>query len=412
VDGRSQDKEEKDKYTKKKIAKNTKQRRTEGEQKEPVHRREKKYQAAIRKEKINSWKQYCNTSPSNPWNKAYKLASGKTRNTATMTTLQKKPDGSKTANIIETMKIKIEQRIPEDNGQDDTEHNMNIRRQTEQPIETTDNRDFTQNENRQIIENFNPRKALGPDGITSEIVTLIFKSIPKTVTPIYSECLKRGCFPKNWKIAKIIPITKPGREGSTDPSKYRPISLLNIGGKVLEKLLINRIVHHVYKTVFLNDNQFGFTPPKSTTDAAMAVKQFIEPELERGRVVIMASLDVRGAFDAAWWPAILKGLRDAKCPRNLYQLMQEYFRETRAVISINSSKMEKNITKGCPQGSCCGPGFWNLQYNCRFQTFAVICILYMFFWVFPRRQIVVVVGRRFGTLCQFHLQRLVVDCEV
>jgi hypothetical protein len=47
---------------------------------------------------------------------------------------------------------------------------------------------------------------------------------------------------------------------------------------------------------------------------------------------------------------------------------------------------------------------------CRFQTFAVICILYMFFWVFPRRQFVVVVGRRFGTLCQFHLQRLVVDC--
>ena len=62
----------------------------------------------------------------------------------------------------------------------------------------------------------------------------------------------------------------------------------------------------------------GFTPQKSMTDAAMAVKQFIDPELESGRVVIMASLDVKGAFDAAWWPAILKGLRDAKCPQNLY----------------------------------------------------------------------------------------------
>jgi len=48
---------------------------------------------------------------------------------------------------------------------------------------------------------------------------------------------------------------------------------------------------------FLNDNQYGFTPQKSTTDAAVAAKQFIEPELERGRVVIMASLDVKGAFD-------------------------------------------------------------------------------------------------------------------
>jgi hypothetical protein len=94
--------------------------------------------------------------------------------------------------------------------------------------------------------------------------------------------------------------------------------LLNIGGKVLEKLLINRIMHHVYKIDYLNDNQFGFTLQKSMTLAAMAVKQFIEPALERGRVVIMASLDVKGAFEAAWWLAILKGLRDAKCPQNLY----------------------------------------------------------------------------------------------
>jgi hypothetical protein len=95
----------------------------------------------------------------------------------------------------------------------------------------------------------------------------------------------------------------------------------------------------------------------------MAVTKFIEPELERGKEVIMASLDVKGTFNVAWWLAILKGLRDAKCPQNFYQLTQDYFRERRAVISINSSKMEKNITKGCPQGSCCGPGFWNIQYN-------------------------------------------------
>ena len=77
----------------------------------------------------------------------------------------------------------------------------------------------------------------------------------------------------------------------------------------------------------------------------------------------MASLDVKGAFDLAWWLAILKGLRDARCPRKLYHLAQDYLKERRTVITINSISMEKNITQGCPQGSCCGPGFWNLQYN-------------------------------------------------
>jgi len=67
---------------------------------------------------------------------------------------------------------------------------MNIRRLAK-PIETTDDREFTQDKVKQTIESFNPRKAPGPDGITSEILKLAFKSIPKTVTSIYNECLKR-----------------------------------------------------------------------------------------------------------------------------------------------------------------------------------------------------------------------------
>jgi hypothetical protein len=70
--------------------------------------------------------------------------------------------------------------IPEDNPQDDTGHHKNIRRLTEQPIETINDRDFSQNEVGQIIEVFNPRNAPGPDGITSDILTLVFKSMPKT----------------------------------------------------------------------------------------------------------------------------------------------------------------------------------------------------------------------------------------
>ena len=89
----------------------------------------------------------------------------------------------------------------------------------------------------------------------------------------------------------------------------------------------------------------------------MVVKQYIETELEKGKVVIMASFDVKCAFDAAWWPAILKGLRDAKCPRNLYQITQDYFRERRAVILFNSSTMEKNITKGIHKGHIADPAF-------------------------------------------------------
>ena len=77
----------------------------------------------------------------------------------------------------------------------------------------------------------------------------------------------------------------------------------------------------------------------------------------------MTSLDVTGAFDAAWWPSIIKGLKDSGCPRNLYYLSQGYFSQRTAVMSTNTVSIEKTVTKGCPQGSCCGPGYWNLLYN-------------------------------------------------
>jgi hypothetical protein len=66
-------------------------------------------------------------------------------------------------------------------------------------------------------------------------------------------------------MVKVICITKPGKEDTMAPSKFRPISLINEAGKVLEKLLINRIMHHTYTNNLLNSNQFGFTPKRSTT---------------------------------------------------------------------------------------------------------------------------------------------------
>ena len=65
-----------------------------------------------------------------------------------------------------------------------------------------------------------------------------------TIYTIYNECLRGGRFPKKWKKVKIVLITKPGKENSTEITKCRPISLINVAGKVMEKLLTNRITHH------------------------------------------------------------------------------------------------------------------------------------------------------------------------
>jgi len=95
----------------------------------------------------------------------------------------------------------------------------------------------------------------------------------------------------------------------------------------------------------------------------MAVKQYALSHIQQKKYVIMVSLEVQGAFDAAWWPSILCNLRALNCPRNLYNLARSYFSERVAILHTNTCRVERNVTVGCPQGSCCGPGFWNVLYN-------------------------------------------------
>ena len=110
-------------------------------------------------------------------------------------------------------------------------------------------------------------------------------------------------------------------------------------------------------------NQFGFTPQTSTIDAVMALKDYAQKSINEGQYVAVISLDVKGAFDAAWWPGIIASLRNLRCPGDLYTLCVSYFNESNAFITINNGIVQTKINKGCPQGSASGPGLWNIQYN-------------------------------------------------
>ena len=96
-------------------------------------------------------------------------------------------------------------------------------------------------------------------------------------------------------------------------------------------------------------------------------QKFVELELEKPTVVIMTTSDVKGAFNATWWPSILKSLKDADCHRNMYYLRQGDFSQRTAALTTNNISIERRVTKGCIQGSCCGHGFLNLLYNAIFK---------------------------------------------
>jgi len=193
------------------------------------------------------------------------------KNNIQITTLRK-PDGSLTKDTKETLRLMLEYFTSEDNELEDNNYHKQVRDKTTRPTNTPDDSEFTIEEIRRVIEGMDNKKAPGEDGITAEIFKQTFKILPKSITAMYNGCLKNGIFPEIWKKAKFIPITKPDTQNSQHVTKYRPISLLNIGAKILKKALINRINHHIHSTEFLKKNQYGFIPQTSTIDAIMAVK--------------------------------------------------------------------------------------------------------------------------------------------
>jgi hypothetical protein len=123
--------------------------------------------------------------------------------------------------------------IPEDNESTDGVHHKGIRQQIMKLLNTIDDEEFTKQEILAVLEKFDPSKVPGEDGLSSDILLQTFRRFHNFFTKIYNECLRQGYFATQWKRSIIIPTVKPGKEGSVEASKYRLISLLNVGGKVL-----------------------------------------------------------------------------------------------------------------------------------------------------------------------------------
>jgi len=140
------------------------------------------YQAAIKREKFKSWKEYCNlTSATNPWNAVYKLASNKAKRSQPLSTLQKS-DGSLTTDLKETITYMLDYLIPKDEVNNDTDYHNKIRKQIERPIQTANDREYSPEEIRTAIEVIHSKKAPGEEGITSEIIQRAHRQFPKLIT--------------------------------------------------------------------------------------------------------------------------------------------------------------------------------------------------------------------------------------
>ena len=107
--------------------------------------------------------------------------------------------------------------------------------------------------------------------------------------------LSTGIVPEKLKIAKVIPVFKKGAKDNV--SNYRPISVLPIFSKILEKCMYNRLFNFLNQFNIICNNQFGFRPKHSTSSALLSFIDNVVKSLDNKEVLLSLFLDLSKAFD-------------------------------------------------------------------------------------------------------------------
>jgi hypothetical protein len=147
-------------------------------------------------------------------------------------------------------------------------------------------------------------KAPGPNGIPNRALKHLPQRPVLLLVQIFNAIFLTHHFPSLWKHARVISILKPGKDPAL-PSSYRPISLLDVIGKLFDKILLARILREVSERGLMQDEQFAFRPGHSTSLQLARLVERITRNFDEKRPTGAVFLDVAKAFDTVWVDGLL-----------------------------------------------------------------------------------------------------------
>jgi exonuclease III len=227
---------------------------------------------------------------------------------------------------------------------------------------TTSNSQISTDEIVTLVKNLKPKTSLDMNGVSTSLIKKCILSICEPLRHIFNLSFTTGIVPKQFKVAKIIPIFKSGDKNSID--NYRPISLLCSFSKILEKLMANRLTEYIVDNNILSNSQFGFRKGHSTEHPMILFLNKIAESITKKQTTISIFCDLQKAFDTCDHKILETKLSNIGVRGVELKWFTSYLSKRKQFVSLGGvTSSRREIERGVPQGSILGPLLFLIYIN-------------------------------------------------
>ena len=223
----------------------------------------------------------------------------------------------------------------------------------------------TLEETRRAIRGMHTWKAPGPDSLVAELLKIDEPAEPIVLERFHTilvEVWTGGEVPQQWKDATIKVLCK--KSDRSNCNNYRGISLLSHAGKVLLKIVADRLSDYCEAHSTLPDEQCGFRPERSTVDMMFVVRRLQELARRRRIPLYMCFVDLQKAYDSVDRELLWKVLARAGVPEEMIAVIRQFHNGMQAQVRMDDGELSDwfKVTQGVRQGCVLSPPLLNIFF--------------------------------------------------